>query len=178
MNPLYLEFFLLYFVPTVLVVSFMLGRIGILKACLFFVAKIGEAVAGWSSRTLRGIRDKIEDINSQQIVFFSRGDSVATLNEAMLYARQNEHSNSIKVVTVGQDEAEVPARLKSDLEFLDDVYPEIDIDFVFVRGVFGPELIDRLLREWGIPKNFMFIGSPGDHFLYGLAELGGVRLII
>ena len=47
-----------------------------------------------------------------------------------------------------------------------------------VHGKFGPELIGRLSEEWDIPKNFMFIGSPGDHFLYGLAELGGVRLII
>ena len=45
-------------------------------------------------------------------------------------------------------------------------------------NTFNPELIHRLSEEWKIPKNFMFIGSPGDHFIYGLAELGGVRLII
>jgi len=27
-------------------------------------------------------------------------------------------------------------------------------------------------QQWKIPANFMFIGSPGDHFLYGLAEFG------
>ena len=67
---------------------------------------------------------------------------------------------------------------KLDVEFLDDAYPEIDIDLVIVEGTFGPELVDKLSKQWRIPKNFMFIGSPGDHFLYGLAELGGVRLII
>jgi len=39
-------------------------------------------------------------------------------------------------------------------------------------------LIESLSQKWKIPKNLMFIGSPGDHFLFGLAELGGVRLII
>jgi hypothetical protein len=49
---------------------------------------------------------------------------------------------------------------------------------VVVRGVFSPELIRFLSAEWKIPTNLMFIGSPGDHFLYGISELGGVRLII
>ena len=52
------------------------------------------------------------------------------------------------------------------------------IELVVVEGTFGPALIQELSRKWRIPANFMFIGSPGDHFLYGLAELGGVRLII
>jgi len=72
----------------------------------------------------------------------------------------------------------VPERLKTDLEFLDEAYPKIDIEYVFVHGTFSPELIRQLSEEWDIPTNFMFIGVPGDHFMYGLAELGGVRLIV
>jgi len=58
------------------------------------------------------------------------------------------------------------------------VYPEIEIEFVTVRGTFSPELIERLSRDWRIPKNYMFIGSPSDRFPYRVSELGGVRLII
>ena len=76
------------------------------------------------------------------------------------------------------NEKDVPPQLKEDLEFLDETYPEIDIEFVVQIGEFGPKLIKKLSKEWDIPANFMFIASPGDHFLYGLAELGGVRLII
>ncbi|OKL38535.1 hypothetical protein A3841_05100 [Pontibacter flavimaris] len=50
--------------------------------------------------------------------------------------------------------------------------------FVILRGHFGPKLVQELSKKWGIPKNFMFIGSPGDHFPYGLQEMGGVRLVI
>ena len=82
------------------------------------------------------------------------------------------------MVTVVQDESKIPERLRTDLEFLDEAYPEIKIDFVVVKDRFTPELIQKLSRQWDIPVNFMFLGSPGDHFLYGLAELGGVRLII
>ncbi|MEJ2542499.1 MAG: hypothetical protein P8Y99_00360, partial [Calditrichaceae bacterium] len=65
-----------------------------------------------------------------------------------------------------------------DIEVLDRAYPKIDIDFVKLQGEFGPDLIKKLSKEWNIPPNFMFIGSPGDRFPYKLAELGGVRLII
>jgi amino acid transporter len=178
MNPAYTWVFVEYFVPTVLVVAIMLKRTVLLKICLFFVRSVSVAVRDVMARIAGAIRERIEAINAQQFVFFTRGDSVANLNEALLYVRRNEQTSRVKVVIVARDEAEIPERLATDVAFLDEVYPEIHIELVVVDGVFGPEIIDRLSREWGIPKNFMFIGSPGDHFLYGLAELGGVRLII
>lgn len=178
MNPTYVRVFLSYFIPTVLIVMIMLGRIGLLAACLFFVRSISEAVGSWTSSVSQALRERIQRINSQQMVFFTRGDNIAALNRAMLYVRRNEHTNRVKVVTVTNDESEIPERLRTDLEFLDEAYPEIDIDYLVVPGKFGPRLIEKLSSKWDIPKNFMFIGSPGDRFPYGLAELGGVRLII
>ncbi|HXV62072.1 MAG TPA: APC family permease [Vicinamibacteria bacterium] len=178
MHPAYFRVFLAYFIPSLLVALVMLGRIGILKVCLFFVRRVSETVAGITNALATAIRGKMDEINAQQVVFFTRGESLHNLNEAMLYVRNNEHTNRIKVVTVVQDEKEVPARLERDLKFLDEAYPEIDIEFVVEKGEFGPKLIKKLSKEWKIPTNFMFIASPGDHFLFGLAELGGVRLII
>ncbi|MCZ6507079.1 MAG: APC family permease [Acidobacteria bacterium] len=178
MKPEYTKIFLSYFVPAMLIIWIMLTRIGILKAILFFTQAISEAVARVTGRVSTSVVDKIAEINSQQMVFFTRGDNLATLNQAMLYVRRNEHTDRIKVVIVGGDESEVPARLETDLAFLDEAYPKIDIEYVFVRGAFSPKLIGKLSAEWEIPTNFMFIGAPGDHFMYGLAELGGVRLIV
>jgi hypothetical protein len=178
MNPDYFQIFLWYFIPAILVVSIMLGRVGLLKGGLFFTRNIAESIGGMMARLTRGFEAKIDGINSQQFVFFTRGDNLSNLNDAMLYVRRNEQTKRIKVVTVVQDESEVPAALERDLKFLDRAYPDIDIEFVTVKGIFGPQLIEELERQWRIPANFMFIGSPGDHFLYGLAELGGVRLII
>jgi len=178
MNPDYFRMFLYYFVPTVAIVLIMLGRIGLLKAGMFFVHAISDAVSGASSRISAKIMANIRVINSQQMVFFTRGDNLAALNQAVLYVRRNEHTNRIKIVTIGEDESKVPVRLASDIRYLDEAYPKIDLEFVFVKGRFSPELIQDLSEQWNIPVNFMFIGSPGHHFLYGLAELGGVRLII
>ena len=68
--------------------------------------------------------------------------------------------------------------LAEQLRTIDHVYPELRIDLVLVKGQFGPELIERLSNRLGVPKNYMFLGTPGDRFPHNIAELGGVRLII
>ena len=178
MNPDYVWVLAEYLVPTLLVVAIMLGRIGLLKACLFVVQVVSERIRKITGGLSESLRERIHAINSQQFVFFSRGDNVHNLNRVILYVLRNEHTSRIKVVTVVGDGDDPPPKLESDIGFLNEAYPDIDIELVVIRGRFGPELIQRLSREWRVPTNFMFIGSPGDHFVYGLAELGGVRLII
>jgi hypothetical protein len=89
----------------------------------------------------------------------------------------NETTRKLKIVNVRQME-ECNDALMKDFEVLDRAYPEIHIEFVEIDGVFGPDLIDELSEKWMIPKNFMFIASPGDKFSYRISELGGVRLIM
>ncbi|MEM1009170.1 MAG: APC family permease, partial [Myxococcota bacterium] len=178
-NPEYFYIFLQYFIPALLLVGFMLSRIFLLKAFLF-VTKNLLSTFGKPLQSLRTmLNQKIEQINAQQLVFFTRGDHISNLNKAILYVLNNEHTNRIKVVTVVQEHSDRESEIAQQLEVLDEVYPEIDIEFVVIEGEkFGPELIQSLSKEWNVPTNLMFIGSPGNHFLYGLAELGGVRLIL
>ena len=95
----------------------------------------------------------------------------------MQYVEDNETTKKLKIVNVIQG-ADSNQKLKIDLEVLDRAYPEIHIEFIEIEGVFGPDLITELSAKWKIPKNFMFIGSPGDKFSYRVADLGGVRLIM
>ena len=178
MNPDYVWVLAEYLVPTLLVVAIMLGRIGLLKVCLFVVQAVSERIRKMTGRVSESLLERIRAINSQQFVYFSRGDNIHNLNRVVLYVLKNEHTNRIKVVTVVGDGVEAPPKLARDIAFLNEAYPDIDIELVVIRGRFGPELVQRLSQEWQVPANFMFIGSPGDHFVYGLAELGGVRLII
>ncbi|MGA7146666.1 MAG: APC family permease [Desulfobacterales bacterium] len=178
MNPQYLLVFLEYFIPAVLVIAVMLGRITLLQTGLFLVTSVLKFFIKRMTSTAQSIRNKIDEINSQQVVFFTRGDNVANLNNAMLYVKENEHTNRIKVVTVVQNKDEVPKKLEKDLKFLNEAYPAIEIEFVVITGTFSPDLIQELSIKWNIPVNLMFIGSPRGHFIYGLRDLGGVRMII
>jgi hypothetical protein len=116
-------------------------------------------------------------ISSQELVFFTKGDDVAIINKVMQYVQNNETTKKLKIVNIKR-EGENNSLLITDLRVLDRAYPEIDIEFIEMDGVFGPTIIDELSKKWGIPKNFMFIGSPGDRFSYRVSELGGVRLIM
>ncbi len=177
--PKNITVFLQYFVPAIIIIAIMLNRIVLLKLLLNIIQYIFEPVKQFVIRLNTRIREIIDEINSQEFVFFSNGDDLPTLNKVMLYIRKNEQTKKIKIVFVLKNEKErLPAGFKKDIEFLDREYPEIDIEFVTITGEFGPRLIRELSKKWKIPVNFMFIGSPGDTFPYKIEELGGVRLII
>lgn len=178
LNPRYVWVFLGYFLPAAGLISVMLWRASILKTCLFVLRATLSRVPVLNRRLSRAIIRRIGSINEVWFVFFTRGDSRKSLNDVMLYVRDNEQTNRLRVVLAYERTADIPPGLAEDLAFLDEVYPEIKIEFVAVQGTFNPELIERLSQEWRIPKNYMFIGSPSGRFPYRIAELGGVRLII
>ena len=92
---------------------------------------------------------------------------------------QNEQTNRFRVVHVcEQEDEELIDHLAGQLRTLDELYPELSIELVVVHGTFGPDLIEKLSKRMQVPKNYMFIGTPGDRFPHNIAELGGVRLII
>jgi amino acid transporter len=177
-NPSNLSIFLDYFVPFIIFITFMLNRTIVLRLFLNFIHYIFDPF-----RRLVYYIDKktltfIHEINEQEFVFFTKGDNIAALNKVMLYIRKNEHTRKMKIVHVLEKGAIVPQKLPMEIDFLDQEYPEIKIEFVIEEGHFSPELIQQLSQKWNIPVNFMFIGSPSNKFLFSIEELGGVRLII
>ncbi|MCB0667707.1 MAG: APC family permease [Saprospiraceae bacterium] len=178
MNPPYLGVFLEYFIPAFLLVSIMLRRTTLLWGLLEVIKYLFEPIQKFVKNANEKILKLIDEINAQEFVFFTNHDDVAVLNRVMQYIRKNEHTSKLKIVSVLIEGENIPERLKSDIEVLDREYPDIDIEFLEVKGIFGPELIQELSKKWKIPVNFMFIGSPGNHFPYRVEQLGGVRLII
>lgn len=180
-EPAHIEIFAAYFIPAILVIGVMLKRVTLLDGLLRLIEMFFVPVLKFVSRANKVINATIDRIQSQEFVFFTRGDNIANLNNVLLYIRNNEHTKKIKIVYVDNEEKvdqECTEKLERDIEFLDRQYPEIGIEFVPVKGIFSPQLIQDLSEKWRIPKNFMFIGSPGDRFPYPLQDLGGVRLII
>lgn len=176
--PSNLSVFLYYFIPSILFIIMMLNRTGLLKILLKVIESVFDPIRKYVVRLDRGIQRTIDEINSQEFVFFTKGDSLSTLNKVMLYISKNEHTKKIKIVVVENENHIVPKKLAEEIDFLDREYPEIDIEFIIEKGHFSPELIKMLSERWNIPINFMFIGSPSDKFPYEIVELGGVRLII
>jgi len=179
LHPAYLVVFLQYFVPSLVFIMLMLNRKELLKVSLVVIDSFFDSITEWSKLSRRHVTHLMNRLSNQQFVYFSKADSIASLNKVMMYVQENEATNRLKIVTILKDKEDaVSAKFLQDLEVLDRAYPELHVEFVQLMGIFSPELIQKLSREWKIPINFMFIASPGDKFPYKVSELGGVRLII
>jgi len=173
-----LEVFGTYFVTIGFLVAVMFLRVPLMRGVMFAsqaaVDKV-EEINTWIATNIEGV---ISTINDQDIIYFTKGDNIATLNRAALYVLENEQSTHLKVLHIYQEEDEIPPELAHHLNEIDHMYPQLRIDFIAVKGRFSPEFIDEISKRLKVPKNYMFIGTPGDRFPHEIAKLGGVRLII
>eukprot|EP00466_Bigelowiella_natans_P014859 jgi/Bigna1/66686/fgenesh1_pg.2_\ len=89
--------------------------------------EIGEdhAVSCIQSLNTR-IKSWIKNANTAPVVFFTKNGSIVAINKAVLYIRQNEDTQHIKIVHFAPQgmKAEQRACLQSDIEFLDRLYPK------------------------------------------------------
>ena len=178
LDPLNVEVFATYYLVGLAAVMLMFLRIEILRVVLFLSRSVVDRVMKaneWIRRTIYG---KIEEISGREVIYFTRGDDISILNSAALYVLKNEQTNRLCVINVYEREEEIPADLASQLSTVDHLYPRLKIDFLAVKGTFGPELIERISQRLDVPKNAMFIGTPGDRFPHRVEDLGGVRIIL
>ncbi|MGE0489375.1 MAG: APC family permease [Vulcanimicrobiota bacterium] len=178
LNPQYVWFFFIYFVSTGVVVALMFLRIRILRGILFVSQSAAASVNEFNQNLLENVNNHIEQINSLTVIYFSKGDHLSNLNRAALYVLQNEQTRRLEVVHVYRDKEEIPPTLEEHVSIIDHEYPQLKVDLILVQGAFGPALIESLSQRMNVPKNYMFIGTPGDRFPHNIAELGGVRLIL
>lgn len=177
-HPEYLVVFLQYFIPSILIVYLFLKRKAVIHYLLVYVNQIFDTIQRLSVFSRFHLQKEMRRLNKQPFVYFTKGDNIATLNKVIIYVKENEITQKLKIVTVLNEEQQLSETFIRDFEALDRAYPDIKIEFIEIKGVFGPEIIEKLSKSWKIPKNFMFIGSPGDRFPHAVQDLGGVRLII
>ncbi|MBV6880414.1 APC family permease [Epilithonimonas ginsengisoli] len=177
-KPQYLVTFLQYFIPSVLIILAMLLRKDILHFIVNLLQSLSKNYKKYTLTRQRSLYRSLKKLYEQDFVFFSKGDDIATLNKVMMYLHENEVTNKMKIVTVLHEAQQPDPKFLADFDTLDRAYPEVDMEYVTILGDFTPELVEELSNKWGIPKNFMFISSPGEKFSYRVDELGGVRLIL
>ena len=178
LEPLNVGIFTVYLAVALVVVGVMFLRVQLLKLALSISRAVVERVQRVNEHVRERVVAEIQEINARAVVYFSRGDDIEILNRAALYVLRNEQTANLKVVRVYEDESEIPGDLAQTLKTIDRLYPQLRIDFLAVRGKFGPALIERLSKRLRVPKNAMFIGTPGDRFPHRISELGGVRVIL
>lgn len=177
-DPFNVEVFAGYFLAVGIVVAMMFLRIPILRGLLFTIGSLVQTVQSLNEGLSSRIQSLVQRINEIPMIYFTKGADPAILNRAVLYVLSNEQTNRLKVVHVYENDQDIPTELADHLQAIDRLYPNLRVDFLAVRGAFCPELIDAISRHLGVPKNYMFIGTPGDRFPHRIEQLGGVRVIL
>ncbi len=177
-DPEYVKVFGIYFAAAAGIVMIMFLRLQLMRGLLFMSRAMVERLQIVNEWVRKVLLRKMEEINARPVIYFAKGDDPAELNRAALYVLENEQTSHMKVVFAYESEGQIPEQLAEHLAQIDQLYPQLRIDFLAVKGTFGPELIEALSRHLDVPKNYMFIGTPGDRFPHRIEALGGVRLIL
>ena len=185
LNVQHIIYFLIYFGVTFLIVMLMFSRNRVLKFLMYFVRP---------GRVRDFLNDQYKKIEDRPMLFFTRTDDPSILNKAVLYVRDNELTNFLKICHIYEHEGDIPPMLETNVKFLDRQYPKMCLDLVssldrwkvnsfllvfqlLVKGRFDPSTVKSISERCDIPRNFMFITCPAGNFSHHLAEMGGIRLI-
>ena len=169
-----LLYFLQYFIPTALLVVIMYLRIPILKTVLQMLNNLMTRVLVWRTTVIDGITA----ITEQQVILFTRGGDLARMHSAFNYIVNNESSRSVVVLHLyNHPEHNEESSLKESLKALGEIFPMLKVELVVRKSKFGPEVVDAVSREFGVPVNNIFIGAPEEKHAFSIQDLGGVRVI-
>lgn len=194
-DPSVLMYFAIYFIVVMLAMFIMFERVTILRCMLVMLKKMapsryGKAAAvglttdnseveHTGARGGRTIARTIISIRNAPIVFFCKVPDLTIINKAIIYVRRNEQTHTLRIVHVFADEeadAPILATFREMAALFDSMYPKIRVDFVSVRGEFGPAMIEWLSRSMNVPRNMMFITQP-DLISAERVSTAGVRVI-
>ncbi|CAO3586231.1 unnamed protein product [Absidia cylindrospora] len=179
-NPLIAAYFIIYF-AVVVVVMMVMFKSGLLLKTLYWLSdRMGtiHPLVGVSRKTGSWLVQKIKALRKQPTLVFVKTDEPHILNKAILYVQANEESSHIKFVHIYDRLENIPQQLETNHRLLDEVYPKIQLDLIFIQSDFDPATVDAISKQMNIPKSFMFIGCPGSKFKYSLGDFEGIRIIM
>lgn len=147
-------------------------RAKILKIIIYAIPK-----TRYTAWLIRRLIQHAYNVNHQTMIFLASTDNLSLMNKAILYVRENEIADNVKIIHIYEEESEMLNNFIQNVKFMDKVYPKMKIDFVGVKGVFSPETIDEISKIYNVPKNLIFISCPSSKFPTKVDALGGVRII-
>lgn len=178
LNPKGSLIFLTYFVVTLALIMFLLLRTSLLRILLLAVHYSVSLLPPIKLKLVENLFDLIKKVTSVPVLYFSKNDNLATLNEAVQYVLKNEQTKNLTVCYLSEEKDKYADQLSNYVQIIDEIYPKLKIDLILVNGIFSPNTVGALSNRLNIQKNRMFIGSPGGAFPHRIEKLGGVRVIL
>ncbi|KAF7722268.1 hypothetical protein EC973_003488 [Apophysomyces ossiformis] len=179
--PSIAEYFIIYFLVVLVIVLIMLKRGWLFRLAYWLfgeMAIVHRLFPNFSQKTQLSIQRQIQTYRKQPFVFFLKTDEAHVMNKAIQYVKKNEDAAHVKFVHIYNRVEDIPEDMEFNHRMLDEIYPKIQIDLMFIQGTFDPATVDTISRQLDIPKSFMFMTCPGKDFSHRFGDFNGVRIIM
>ncbi|EJD46997.1 hypothetical protein AURDEDRAFT_113597 [Auricularia subglabra TFB-10046 SS5] len=128
---------------------------------------------GWVRRFAERIAGTITRLRHKPVACLVKTDQIDTLLEMMLYVQDNEPTSCVKIVHFYANSIDtIPSELEANTHIIDEAFPHITVDLLFVQAAFTPAAVEALSHKLGIRRNMMFMRSFSESFPYEFDEMG------
>ncbi|KAJ1305829.1 hypothetical protein OPQ81_010556 [Rhizoctonia solani] len=110
------------------------------------------------------------------VVLWVKDEHINHLMRAISYIQENEQTSRL-IISHAYREGVGILELQSNVRLLEELFPSITIDLVFVRGTFSPVMVEAISQMLSVPRSRMFISCPGSSHPWQIGDYRGVRLI-
>ncbi len=172
LDPRNFTYFLIYFVPSFIIVLSVIYA-DILLATLLRLTRSIPFINRYLERSFNDL------IQGRFVVLVHNTHRLAKI---LNYIYRNETGRKVTLVVcrdADKEHAGVFKEIKDALPFIKKagMYPHLDVELVYKDKPFTPEMIDEVSEEFQVRKNRMLIGSIHGHHPFTYDQLGGVRII-
>ncbi|KAN0066600.1 hypothetical protein ACQY0O_000694 [Thecaphora frezii] len=170
---------LVYFGVLAVVLVVLAKRVGLAKGALWIVNQTHLPQTSLvRKRIIRWIRAQ----RRRPVIYFTATDDISVLVNALYYIKNNEETQTCKLVHCYREIEEIPDQLDETFQLVDEVFPTITVDLVLVEAPFQPNVVRAVAKKLGVPPSRAFISCPSSKgecigTKFKLEEYGGVRII-
>ncbi|KAG9006649.1 hypothetical protein FRB90_009798 [Tulasnella sp. 427] len=176
-TPKILGLFLAYFIVVLGTLVGLRSRVKLARIAMWLydqnpVLQRWKWTKGWES----GIVRWMVRLQKRPVCLWVKGDDIYNLVEAILYVRKNEMTSRIIFLHAYENALDIPSEMEANSRILDEAFPGITIDLIFLKGKFNPTLVEAVSEKLEVPKSQMFMNTMGSSHGFDLSDYGGVRV--
>ncbi|KZP00412.1 hypothetical protein CALVIDRAFT_533426 [Calocera viscosa TUFC12733] len=116
-------------------------------------------------------------LRRRAVCVWVKSDDMFSLVQSILYVQRNEATTRIIFIHAYENAERIPSEMDANCKLVDEAFPPITIDLVFVQGTFSPVLVEAVSAKLDVPRSRMFISCLSPYHPYELADYGGLRVI-
>ncbi|CAE6464157.1 unnamed protein product [Rhizoctonia solani] len=172
-DPRTLGLFAICFTLTLLGILLPSSRLKVARIMLWAMDQT-KMFRGWKLDRL--VVRWMKHFRKHPVVFWVKDEHINHLMRAVTYIQDNEITDRV-IVAHAYTDGMIVLELQANIRLLEELFPSVTIDLVFVRGSFSPVIVEAISEALSVPRSRMFMSCPGKSHPWQIGDYRGVRLI-